>query len=322
MIKVSIIVPCYNVENYIDRCISSLINQTLKEIEIILINDGSTDKTEEIIKKYLKDSRIKYFNRTNHGIGNTRNFGLKQAVGEYIGFVDSDDYIELNMFELLYQKAKEDSLDIVVCDFYRNFEETKIEIIDYIEGIKEITNLKENPVLLNKINLSPWNKLYKKDLININKENFMEKLKYEDAPFVINMLVKANTIGKIDKPLYHYAIHQNSETTIMNEKVFDLFEIFDVILEEHKNKEYLKDELDYLIVQRFSDYSIQQRNQKNKKLREEFIDMAFEYMRKNTRNYRKNKYYKNISLPKRIIEKNKTIAKLYCNIYAYIKIRK
>ena len=126
MTKVSIIVPCYNVEKYIDRCLLSLINQTLKEIEIILINDGSTDRTDEIIQKYLNDNRIKYFKRTNHGIGNTRNFGLKEATGEYIGFVDSDDYIELNMIELLYKKATEKNLDIVVCDFYRNFDETKI----------------------------------------------------------------------------------------------------------------------------------------------------------------------------------------------------
>ena len=87
MIKVSVIVPVYNGEKYIARCIDSLLKQTLKEIEIIIINDGSVDKTDEIINSYLPDERIKYFKRTNHGIGSTRNFGLKQASGEYIGLL-------------------------------------------------------------------------------------------------------------------------------------------------------------------------------------------------------------------------------------------
>lgn len=321
MIKVSIIVPCYNVEKYIDRCLKTLINQTLNEIEIILVNDGSTDKTEAIIKNYLDDDRIKYFKRTNHGIGNTRNFGLKEATGEYIGFVDSDDYIELNMFEKLYNKAKEESLELVVCDFYRNFEQNNKEVIEKINGINKKTNLKETPNLINKVNLSPWNKIYKKELINIKEENFIETLKYEDAPFVINMLDKAKSIGKVDLPLYHYAIHKNSETTIMNEKVFDIISIFKIIIAKHGNKQYLKDELEYLLVQRLSDYNIQQRNQKDKKLREKFISESFEYIKSIVPNYKQHRYYKELSLPKRIIEKNISIAKFYCNIYALLRSR-
>lgn len=323
MIKVSVIVPVYNGEKYIARCIDSLLKQTLKEIEIIIINDGSTDKTDEIINSYLPDERIKYFKRTNHGIGSTRNFGLKQASGEYIGFVDGDDFIEHNMYEELYDKAYRESLDIVVCDYYRDFEESNTSIVDHVNGFYcDIINLKELPNLVNIVNLSPWNKLYKRDMINIDEENFPEKLKYEDAPFVMRMMTRAEKIGKVDLPLYHYMIHKNSETTVIDKRVFDIFSIISLIRNEHYNKQYLQEPLDYLTVQRLSDYNIQQRNQRDKELRNKFIDMSFKYIKENVKDYKKNKYYKDLSFLKRIIEKNIVITKLYCNIYAWIKYRK
>lgn len=319
MIKVSVIVPVYNVSKYIKRCMDSLVNQTLDDIEFIIINDGTKDDSEEIIKTYKSD-KIKYYKRANHGIGNTRNFGLKHANGEYIGFVDSDDYIECDMFEKLYNKAKQDNLDIVVCDFYRDNEESNTSSVDYINGFKNgNTNLKEQPDLINNINLSPWNKLYKRELIDVNSENFVETLKYEDAPFVIRMLDKAKMIGKIDKPLYHYMIHKNSETTIMDKRVFDMFEIYNIIYNEHKDKEYLKDSLEYLFVCGLSNYNLQQRNQKDKKLRYEFINRSFDYMNSHATTKNKKRYYKNVQFLRRLIEQSKFLTKLYCNLYIKFK---
>ena len=118
---ISIIVPIFNAEKYINKCIDSLLNQTKKELEIILVNDGSTDNTENIIKNY-KDKRIKYYKNKNQGIGKSRNFGITKATGKYIMFIDSDDYIEDNACELLFEKAEKDNLDIVICDFYREFD--------------------------------------------------------------------------------------------------------------------------------------------------------------------------------------------------------
>ena len=130
---ISIIVPIYNSEKYLKKCIDSIINQTKKELEIILINDGSTDNSEKIIKEY-KDKRIKYIKNTNQGIGTTRNQGIKEATGKYLMFIDSDDYIENNACELLYNKAEKDNLDMVVCDFYREKEDgekKEDKIIDF-----------------------------------------------------------------------------------------------------------------------------------------------------------------------------------------------
>ena len=128
-IDISIIVPIYNAEKYLKRCIDSLINQTKKELELILINDGSSDNSEKIIKSY-KDDRIKYFSNKNQGIGKTRNFGITKANGKYIMFCDSDDYYELNTCEEFYKKAEQEKLDLVICDFF----------IETDKGIKKFEN--------------------------------------------------------------------------------------------------------------------------------------------------------------------------------------
>lgn len=319
--KLSVIVPIYNGEKYINRCLDSLVNQTIDDIEYIVINDGSTDNTDTIIKKYLPNQKIKYFKRDNHGIGNTRNFGLKQATGEYIGFVDGDDYIEDNMFEILYNKAIKDNLDMVVCDFYRDYEEDNKQIVECINGLDN-SNLFVNPSLVNKINTSPWNKIYKKSLISSENDLFPEKIKYEDAPFVMNMMIKAQKIGKVDVPLYHYMIHKNSETTKVDEKIFDIFPILNIIQNQSKDKIYLKDEIEYFIVQRLSDYNIQQRNQKDRKTRNKFIEESFKYIEANVSMKIRKRYYANIGFLKGIIESNQIITKFYCELVNLFKINK
>ena len=119
MSKVSIIVPVYNVEKYLKRCIDSLINQTLKDIEIIVVDDGSTDNSGQIIKKYQeKNSNIKYYKKENGGLSDARNYGMKYAQSEYIAFLDSDDFVDKTMYEKMYNKAIEDNADYVECDFY------------------------------------------------------------------------------------------------------------------------------------------------------------------------------------------------------------
>ena len=108
MVDISIVVPIYNASKYLNKCLDSLVNQTKKELEFILVNDGSTDDSDSIIKNY-SDNRIKYFKRSNHGIGKTRNFGISKATGKYIMFLDSDDYLDLEACELLYKKIEKDN---------------------------------------------------------------------------------------------------------------------------------------------------------------------------------------------------------------------
>ena len=124
MPKISIIVPVYNVEIYIDKCLKILTEQTLRDIEIIIVNDGSLDKSEEIIEKYVKENptKIKYYEKENGGLSSARNYGLEYATGEYIAFLDSDDYVETNMYEEMYNLAKKENADMVECDFIWEWE--------------------------------------------------------------------------------------------------------------------------------------------------------------------------------------------------------
>ena len=310
---VSIIIPCYNAEKTIKRCLESVISQTYKNIEIVIINDGSIDKTDSIIKKYINDNRIKYYNRSNHGIGKTRNFGMKEATGEYITFLDSDDYLPNDAIDNLYKLAQKNKLDLVVSDYYVDNKNIKSEKIKFFP----ITNVKNNPNLIFDINLAPWNKLYKKELIENIK--FEENLKYEDAPFVIESIIKAKRIGKLDKETYYYVVNPNSETTIRDERIFDIFKILDIIGRLVENKKELTEVYKTLCIRIICNYNIQQRYQKKLKTANRFINKGFYYMKKVDPKYKHSVYFKNRSKNKALIEKNKFLTKLYCFIYISLR---
>ena len=311
MNKVSIIVPVYNTSKYLNGCIKSLLHQTLEDIEIILINDGSTDESESIIKKY-KDKRIKYISKKNEGIGKTRNLGIDTATGEYLSFIDSDDYVEPNFCKVMYEKALKEKCDIVICDYYE----------DRFEGLKEIrfptfkdASLKENPDILTLVNLGPCNKIYKRSLFK-NKENrFVENLKYEDAPLVVKLLLNAKKIGKIDECLAHYVIHENSETTTRDEKIFDILKITDIMVNDLKKYDYLHDAMVNTIVMVLTDYTIQQRYINDTELRNKFIDIAFNYLDELDANWKQCNYLKKFSWLKRKVKSSKILTKVYCAMY-------
>lgn len=308
---ISIIVPIYNAEKYLNKCIDSIINQSKKELEIILINDGSTDNSETIIKKY-NDKRIKYFKNKNQGIGKTRNFGIEKATGKYIMFLDSDDFLELNACEKMFEKAEKDKLDIVICDYYRYFDNGKKEEVK-LPNFKN-SSLKDNPNIICE-HLSPWAKIYKTDLLKNNNIKFVENLKYEDAPFVIEALDCAKKIGKVNLPLNYYVIHEKSETTVRDERVFDIIKIIDIIRKYTKSKKYLKEKIDKLTVRIITNYTIQQRMQEDKNIGIRFINEAFSYLKKEVPDYKNNKYYENRSFLKRTIEKNMLLTKIYVKLY-------
>lgn len=320
MIKVSIIVPVYNTSKYLRRCLDSLVNQTLKEIEIIVINDCSTDNSKDIIKEYeLKYDNIKVFhNKTNKGIGYNRNLGIEKAKGEYISFIDSDDWVEVAMYEKMYNKAIKDNNDLVICNYYKMLEENsnvkKIECDYYINNHKD-TTLEKSPSLINEINLAPWNKLYKKELLQDIR--YPINLKYEDAIVTIKTLSRAKKIGFINEQLNYYLVRSKSETTVMNKKVFDIFSILDMIIEELKAKNYyskIEDYLEFLVITTIFRYTLQQKNQQDKNLRKGFINDAFNYLNNNFPLWKKNRLYKQRNIIKRFIESNKLLTKIYCNL--------
>ncbi|WP_288479597.1 glycosyltransferase [uncultured Clostridium sp.] len=238
---VSVVVPFYNVEKYICRCLESIINQTFNDIEIILINDGSTDFSYEKIQKYIdSDNRIIYLEHENIGLGETRNRGIDIASGKYIAFIDSDDYIENDMIECLLKKIEEKNFDVVCCETYidngsRNKKVRKsfINIEDYIPNFNKLEFL-EKYYFNGNYSHNAWDKLYNLEFIRENNIRFGDNKKIfsEDNFFQIQILNCNPKIGYINKALYNYVIRDNS---IMNSYKENLIErhlnMFDELIE-------------------------------------------------------------------------------------------
>ena len=238
MQKISVLIPIYNTQNFLKQCIESVINQTYKNLEIILINDGSKDKSKETIENFLqKDNRIKLIDKKNTGYGNSLNIALKKASGEYISIVESDDFIDSVFYETLIRKAKEEN-EIVKASF-AFYDDFKNEIYD-------LANL-DNP---NRFLIQPsiWSCIYKKDFLLKNNINFQETkgASFQDISFFFKTLYFAKKIKVINQPLYFYRINNENSSINSNNKFDEIIKEFreiDKIIENEKDKEILSNKL-------------------------------------------------------------------------------
>lgn len=295
MIKVSVIVPVYNVEHYLPKCLDSLVNQTLKDIEVIVVNDGSPDKSQKIIDKYVKKypTIVKSYTKENGGQGSARNFGIKVAKGEYIGYVDSDDYVSLDMYELLYNKAKSEDLDICICGNYVAFEDSDKLIEEKNNYV--LSDKKENAFFGK---LAVWNKIYKKEIVK--DLVFRSKLWYEDVDFTIHALEKAKKIDYLDKPLYYYLYRQGS--TMNNTNIVRNLEIIDAFDEIKDNKKYHAI-IEYLAIDNIYISTMVRviTANVNKHTKKEVIKRLLEYLNENFKDFKKNKYLKYLKRNRKIV---------------------
>ena len=315
--KVSVIIPVYGVEKYIGKCLDSLVNQTLKDIEIIVVNDGTKDNSQKIIDKYAKKYKnIKALIKENGGQGSARNYGLEHATGEYIGYVDGDDYVEYDMYEKLYNKAKENDLDVVICGNYNVSEDYKNKTTDL-----EFTKFDDNFInaLLGK--KAVWNKIYKRNIIG--KTTFRSKVWYEDFDFSIKVLTNAKKIDYVNEPLYDYLIREGS--TMNNSNVDRNLEILLAFDEIIKNKKYDKyrEIIEFLAIDHIYISTIVRIIKANvsKDKKKEVIDKLINYMNNNFPNYEKNKYINSLSKNRKIIY-NLIKNKKYKTIKLIFKIKK
>lgn len=233
-VKVSVVVPIYNVEKYLRKCLDSLINQTLDSIEIICVNDGSTDKSQIIVDEYARNhpQKIRSFQKKNGGLADARNFGLCRAKGKYIIFIDSDDWIELNALEEMYNLAVNRLADIVVSDMQYVYDTGERTVVS--GGFFTETNVIDNPQII-QINNSACNKLYLSSLFNDVK--FPQGLWYEDLGCIPIVLAKASKIVKIDQPFYNYFQRTGSIMHTESPKIFDIYNAIDLVkgyVEKHK----------------------------------------------------------------------------------------
>lgn len=319
MPKVSVIVPVYNVEKYLIKSLDSLVNQTLEDIEIIVVNDGSTDNSKKIIEIYKEKykNKIKYLEKTNGGLSDARNFGIPHATGEYIAFLDSDDYVELDTYEKMYNKAKEENADMVECDFIWEYpNKTKIDT-----GII-YTNKKE---MLTYARVVAWNKLIKRDLLEKYKIEFPKGLRYEDVEFFYKMVPYYNKVSFVKEPLIHYIQRKSSISKVQNERTKEIFEVLDNVIEYYKNKnlysEY-KDELEYTYTRLLLCSSLFRMVKiKDKKVKKELLNTTWTNLNKKFPNWKKNKILKENKSMKNLYMKtiNKITYKIYCAIFSIVK---
>lgn len=213
MKKISVVVPVYNSSKYLGRCIESILGQTYRNLEIILVNDGSTDNSEEICKKYEElDDRVIFINRENHGVSNARNEGIKKATGSYLTFVDSDDWIEEDMYSAMIQKIEKNNVDFCVCGICRESEDGKWE-----QNIKNGVNIEaeDKEYFLNRIyaleniTFNLWNMIVKRE--KVSNLYFDEDIWLsEDNLYILKMLIRVNCGTIVEEIYYHYVQYKES----------------------------------------------------------------------------------------------------------------
>lgn len=244
---ISIIVPAYNVENYLERCVSAIIKQTSQDYEVVIIDDGSTDSTGEIADKISKNNdKIRVIHQENKGLGGARNTGIVAARGDYLFFLDSDDYIRGNTVEIIKYYLEQKKLDILVFDFCSDETENNLVVDDI--NYREINN-KEYLIFGGP---SACNKVYRKEIFVNQSIYFPEKTLYEDIATIPNTACFARKIGIIDAQLYYYVFRQDSIISSPNlKRIPEVLRGFNRVLEFYKKhgliKEY-NEELEFLAI--------------------------------------------------------------------------
>ena len=315
MKSVSVIVPFYNVENYIERCLETLVEQTLEDIEIIIVNDGSKDGSKIIVDKFIKKypEKIVYLEKENGGLSDARNYAIPYAKGEYIAFLDSDDYVEKTMYKDMYELAKKENSDMVECDSYWEYSlDRKKEDIGIIySGKKE---------MLEKIRVVAWNKLIKRDILEKSKIVFPKGLRYEDVEFTYKLVPYLDKVSFLKKPCVHYIQREGSISNNQNERNKEIFDVLNNVIQFYKENglyEEYKNELEYIYIRyAFCSSLLRIVKVKDKNIRSKLLELTWQKANETFPNWKKNSLLKSKKDLKSIYLK--TINKFTFNIYSTI----
>lgn len=314
MPKVSVIVPFYNVEGYIEKCLETLVNQKLKEIEIILVNDGSKDRSINIVEKFLQryPEKIVYLEKENGGLSDARNFGIPHAKGEYVAFLDSDDYVEKDMYENMYELAKRENSDMVECNFYWEYPDKKKEDIG-----KEY---QVNNEMLEKVRVVAWNKLIRREIIQDANIQFPKGYRYEDVEFTYKLIPFIKKVSFCKKPLVHYIQREGSISNLQNERNIEIFDVLEHVIEFYKeNNIYMKyeQELEYVYIRyAFCSSLLRIVKIQDEELKDKLLAETWERVNKNFPNWKQNTILKKNKTPKNIYLR--TINRMTYELYSLI----
>ena len=305
MPKISVIVPVYGVEKYIVKCLNSIVNQTFKDIEIIVINDGTKDNSIKLIEDNFNDKRIKIINKENQGAAIARNLGIEKAKGEYLFFVDSDDFIELETLEKMYDEVITKNCDLVICDYYKYFEngeKTHIPIVPFYNenDQKSVTIAMPGPVC----------KLIKKDIFDNYKLKFLENKIFEDNAIMPFVCAIAKKISYIQKPYYFYLQREGSylNRKDYNKKWEDIFYSLDFmfkLFEQNGIIDMFYAEVEYIYIE----YLLHAANLRFIRYEEAYSNIirVSKVIKNKFPKWRNNKYYKKCNIKYKII----------CNLFYY-----
>lgn len=316
---ISIIVPVYNTEKYLKKCLDSLVNQTYENIEIIVVNDGSPDDSDSIIKEYERKypKLVKGYTKKNGGLSDARNYGIKKCKGDYVAFVDSDDWVELNMFEVMHNYLINNNYDLVVCDTFMEYE-------NYNTVLKSNLHYSDDDIK-NYIISYPmaWIRLFKRDLFK-DDYYFTKGILYEDlclTPLFVNQNIK---IGFCEIPMYHYLQRDGSIMNQLefNDKLYDIIKVLNHVYDEfsvNNNLDKYHDEVEYLYIThllrsttlRFLNYKDGKNKLKN--INEILVDKFPDW--------KKNIYFKKSSMKLKLVC-YLAIHRMYCLVNVLNKIKK
>lgn len=294
-VKVSVIIPVYNVENYLKPCLDSIIKQTLKDIEIICVNDGSSDSSLEILKEYAeKDKRLKIIDQKNAGAGAARNVGLDNAVGEYVSFIDADDWVKHKLYKRLYSVAKAEDLDIIMFKminydhvqdkFYETGYYNLSELDKWFDG--SIFNEKITKNKIFKMSVQPGGKLYRRDLIESINARYPEGMIFEDTPFYMEVYLNAKRCKILNEYMHFRRRREGSVTTQFDKHYMDIIPMTNILLDIFKKYDkydsYKKGLLNFKVTFTRKKYAdvFENREKLFNTVREDFLKVKDNYIEK------------------------------------------
>lgn len=322
--KLSIVVPIYNIEDYLDKCLNSVLNQTFKDFECLLVIDGIKDNSYLIAEKYAGiDYRFKVIYKPNGGLSDARNVGMEHAMGEYIYFLDGDDFLYASAMEKCVNKLDETKADMVIFDVTQhNLEQNTTELLKNDFDENKTYTVEKEPTLLIKVLNAAWNKMYRKDLFIDNNLNYPIKYYYEDLGTTYRLMLKSKSIAFINEPLYNYlADRPGNITSELNMNVYHVLDMVKINLDYFKaNGVYEKyyEELKFLGGINIIETLKKTRNVTDAKMVDEFIDVCFYVIKRDWPEFPKCKY--NILRHKHDwIYANKNTLKTYLKLRRIVK---
>lgn len=292
MKKLSVIIPCYNVEEYLSKCIDSVIDNDLDDIEIILVNDGSKDDTLKIIKEYKKKYKdiIKIVDQENQGLSMARNAGIEVSTGEYITFLDSDDYVDSKMYSSMLEKAYENNFDLVVCGVKMLYPDHELNVDT---GLSKDCFGKDNvKEIMYNFYPAACNKIYKREVIG--ELRFKKGVWFEDVEFMYRLLPHVKSIGIVNEYYYYYLQREGSITYVYNSKLYDFLYNLDGVVEYYKENDFYdeyKEELEYTYVRYlFATFIKRLAKMKDKKEFKKGVNAVQKAVKEKFPDYKNNKY--------------------------------